>query len=105
MSTATDPASAWSHAREALCGLAGGRGLNIAYEAVVRHASGPRARVTALRLLDRRMTVQEISYAELADRTARFANALDTLGIRPGKRLDLGLCRADQQLPELEAVR
>jgi acetyl-CoA synthetase len=97
VSTATDRASAWSHAREALSGLPGGRGLNIAYEAVDRHAAGPRARVTALRRLDRRMEVQEISYAVLSDRTARFANALDTLGIRPGERVFTLLGR----IPEL----
>lgn len=87
MSIATDRESAWSHAREALSGLPGGAGLNIAYEAVDRHAAGPRARVTALRWLDRRMTVQEISYAELSDRTASFAGVLGALGIRPGERV------------------
>jgi acetyl-CoA synthetase len=33
----------WSGARQELDGLPGGQGLNIAHEAVVRHAEGPRA--------------------------------------------------------------
>ncbi len=42
----------WDAARAELDGLPGGRGLNIAHEAVDRHAAGPRADHVALRLLD-----------------------------------------------------
>jgi acetyl-CoA synthetase len=35
-----DPDSFWEQARSSLDGLPGGRGLNIAYEAVDRHAAG-----------------------------------------------------------------
>ena len=39
----------WAAARRELSGLPGGAGLNIAYEAVDRHADGARADVVALR--------------------------------------------------------
>ena len=41
----------WEHARLALDGLPDGKGLNIAHEAVDRHARGPRAERVALRCL------------------------------------------------------
>jgi acetyl-CoA synthetase len=43
----------WEDARRALDGLPGGRGLNIAHEAVDRHAAGPRREHGALLCLDR----------------------------------------------------
>ncbi len=77
----------WEHAARALDGLPGGRGLNIAYEAVDRHARGPRAHATALRFLPRHGPVTDLSYAELAGRTNRFANLLEGLGVSPGDRV------------------
>ncbi|WP_308259501.1 acetate--CoA ligase [Pseudonocardia sp. H11422] len=77
----------WEQARDALSGLPGGAGLNIAYEAVDRHATGSRAGVTALRWLDRAGGVREISYRELAELTARFGNVLAGLGVRPRERV------------------
>nr|WP_312859933.1 acetate--CoA ligase [Pseudonocardia bannensis] len=77
----------WEQARAALSGLSGGTGLNIAFEAVDRHAAGSRASITALRWLDRAGGVQEISYRDLAELTARFANVLGALGVRPGERV------------------
>jgi acetyl-CoA synthetase len=41
----------WEAAQAQLAGLPGGRGINIAHEAVDRHAAGPRAAVTALRCI------------------------------------------------------
>ena len=43
----------WQAASTELEGLPGGRGINIAHEAVDRHAAGPRAAVTALRCIAR----------------------------------------------------
>ena len=43
----------WEAARRELDGLPGGAGLNIAYEAVDRHASGPAGSKVALRCVDR----------------------------------------------------
>ncbi|EHR50869.1 acyl-CoA synthetase/AMP-acid ligase [Saccharomonospora marina XMU15] len=76
----------WDRAATALSGLPGG-GLNIAHEAVDRHAAGPRADHTALRWVDHSERVVELSYAELARRTSRFAALLRDLGLRKGDRV------------------
>ena len=73
----------WEHARRALTGLSGG-GLNMAYEAVDRHAVGPRAAQVALRFLRRDDSVYELTYAALAAATARFADVLSSIGVAPG---------------------
>ena len=74
----------FDRAREELDGLPGGRGLNIAHEAVDRHAVGPRADHLALRCLGKRGEVRDFTYAELARETSRFANALSSLGVGKG---------------------
>ncbi|MBK5221109.1 MAG: acetate--CoA ligase [Thermoleophilia bacterium] len=76
----------WQEARAELAGLPGG-GLNIAHEAVDRHAAGPGADVVALRFLGKRGEVREITYAELKRETDRFANVLQTLGVERGERV------------------
>ncbi len=76
----------WSTARAELAGLPGG-GLNIAHEAVDRHLSGPSAERVALRFLGRRGGVRELTYAELAHETDRFAGVLRTLGVQRGERV------------------
>ena len=63
-----DRANSWEHARSGLDGLPGG-GLNIAYEAVDRHAIGPQADKVALRTLDERGHATGLSYAELCRQT------------------------------------
>jgi acetyl-CoA synthetase len=77
----------WDEARRALDGLPAGRGLNIAHEAVDRHARGPAAARVALRWLPRRGPPREIRYAELREQTNRFANALGALGVPAGERV------------------
>ena len=77
----------WDSARAALDGLPDGRGLNIAHEAVDRHAAGPRAGHTAIRWIARSGAVRDISYAELRTLTNRFANALKGLGVAKGERV------------------
>jgi acetyl-CoA synthetase len=74
----------WERARAELDGLPGGRGLNIAYEAVGRHAAGPRASHLALRWLGKGGEVCDFSYAELERETNRFAGALRGLGLGKG---------------------
>jgi acetyl-CoA synthetase len=80
-------AFSWDEARRRLDGLPHGRGLNIAHEAVDRHAAGPHADRVALRWLARDGSVTEATYAELAASTNRFANALRQLGIGKGDRV------------------
>ena len=77
----------WEAARAALDGLPGGRGLNIAHEAVDRHACGALAGKTALRWLGRRGERVELTYSELAGASSRFANLLDGLGVARGDRV------------------
>jgi len=74
----------WAEARRRLDGLPSGRGLNIAHEAVDRHARGERAARVAIRWRGRRGALREIRYAELAAETSRFANALRALGVGKG---------------------
>ncbi|GAB5079116.1 acetate--CoA ligase [Arthrobacter sp. AD-310] len=76
----------WDEARKALSGLPGG-GLNIAHEAVDRHAAGPRAHHPALRFVRADGSTRSMSYAELAGQTNRFAAVLDQLGIGRGDRI------------------
>jgi acetyl-CoA synthetase len=73
----------WEHARAWLDGLPDG-GLNIAHEAVDRHARGGRRDHVAIRWLGRGGQVAELTYAALAARTSRFANALAALGLGAG---------------------
>ena len=77
----------WDAARAALDGLPDGRGLNIAHEAVDRHAAGSRAGRAAIRWIARSGEGRDISYRELARLTNRFANALAGLGLRKGERV------------------
>ena len=77
----------WASARRTLDGLPGGRGLNIAHEAVDRHASGARAGRLALRWLGKQGEVRDFTYAELRRLTNRFANVLRGLGVGKGDRV------------------
>jgi acetyl-CoA synthetase len=77
----------WDEARRALDGLPGGRGLNIAHEAVDRHAASARRDAVALRWIGRKDRRRDVTYGELAALTSRFANALTGLGVTPGDRV------------------
>jgi acetyl-CoA synthetase len=77
----------WAAARHELEGLPGGRGLNIAHEAVARHAGGPRRDHTALRWIGKRGQVRDYSYGDLHRLSNRFANVLRRLGLRKGDRV------------------
>ena len=87
---------AWSDARKRLDGLPGG-GLNIAHEAVDRHANGPIADRVALRWIGKSGTRRELTYRDLVGATNRFANVLGSLGLAEGDRVFVLLGR----VPEL----
>jgi acetyl-CoA synthetase len=76
-------AFAWSDARRALAGLPGG-GLNIAHEAVDRHALGGRHDKVAIRWIGRDGHRRDVTYGELSELSNRFANALERLGVGKG---------------------
>lgn len=77
----------WEQARAELDGLPNGRGLNIAYEAVNRHASGSRCDHLAMRWLGRNGEVLDYTYGELDELSNRFANVLQRLGVTKGDRV------------------
>ncbi len=76
----------WEHEWARLSGLPGG-GLNIAYEAVDRHAAGARAGHVALRLLGRDGARRDVTYEDLSRLTNRFARLLDEFEVAPGERV------------------
>ena len=81
---ATRGGFAWQTVRSALDGLPGGRGLNIAHEAVDRHAAGAGGDKVALRWHGRAGERMDVTYADLRRHTNRFANALRALGVDKG---------------------
>lgn len=76
----------WDEARTWLDGLPDG-GLNIAHEAVDRHAHGPLADAVALRFLSRTDPPSELTYAALARQSDAAAVALRLLGVERGDRV------------------
>jgi acetyl-CoA synthetase len=90
----------WERASSLLDGLPGGRGINIAHEAVDRHVHHGRGSRTAIRWLGEAGERREFSYADLSTATNRFANALATLGVASGERVFVLLGR----VPELHVA-
>ncbi|MHB0950790.1 MAG: acetate--CoA ligase [Allorhizobium sp.] len=76
----------WDDARALLDGLPGG-GLNIAHEAIDRHIDKGQGGKTAIRWIAKDEGRHDFTYAELKDRTSRFANVLQSLGISKGDRV------------------
>ncbi len=74
----------WTKARAELDGLPGGRGLNIAHEAVDRHATGAFGTRVALRCISKQGATRDLTYADLRQETNRFANVLRRLGVGRG---------------------
>ncbi len=74
----------WQEARRHLDGLPGGKGLNIAHEAVDRHVARDGGDRVAFRFIQADTGVQDLTYSELARQSNRFANVLGTLGIAAG---------------------
>ncbi len=74
----------WQTERNQLSGLPEGKGLNIAFEAVGRHANSPLKDTVALRWIRKDKSVLEATYADLQKHTSRFANVLENLGVSKG---------------------
>ncbi|MFN9745944.1 MAG: acetate--CoA ligase [Betaproteobacteria bacterium] len=101
----SDPAATrerfdWGDARGWLDGLPGGAGLNIAFEAVDRHLIHGRGARTALRWIGKSGERRELSYADLAAASSRFAHALASLGLGAGDGVFVLMGR----VPELHAA-
>jgi acetyl-CoA synthetase len=71
----------WDKYISELSGLPDREGLNIAYEAVDRHAAGKLRNKIAMRWLGDDGTTEEFSYQKLKEETGRFANILKSLGV------------------------
>jgi acetyl-CoA synthetase len=78
--------SPWRAAAEMLEGLPGGA-LNMAHEALDRHASGALADQRAIRFLAAGAAPRDLTYRELAAEAHRFANVLSRLGVGRGDRV------------------
>jgi acetyl-CoA synthetase len=87
----------WERARSELDGLPEGRGLNIAHEAVDRHAAGPLADKLALRWLGKGNGRFDFTFRDLATLSSRFANVLASLGVDKGDVV----CSLAGRIPEL----
>ncbi len=77
----------WEAARAELDGLPGGRGLNIAHEAVDRHVRAGHGDKVALRWLSKEGGRRDLTYGELSKASNRFANLLGRLGLEKGDRV------------------
>ena len=86
----------WAEVYEQLDWLPDG-GLNIAHEAIDRHARGPRGDDPALVWLGRHGEREEHTFGDLSRLTARFGNLLRSLGVEKGDRI----CTSLGRLPEL----
>ena len=84
---ATCAGFSWEDVRRELAGLPGGAGLNIAHEAVDRHAAGALRDRLAMRWLGKNGAVRDFTYGDLARESSRFASVLKGLGIAQGDRV------------------
>ncbi len=77
----------WDAMRRELGALPSCAGLNIAHQAVDRHAAGPGAKQLALRWLGKGGEIRDFTFAQLRSETNRFANVLSRLEIGKGQRV------------------
>jgi acetyl-CoA synthetase len=76
----------WEEARAGLTGLPNG-GINIAHEAIDRHALGNLRDKVAIRWLGKNGEIEDYSFDRLRLSTNRFANVLQTLEVHAGDRV------------------
>jgi acetyl-CoA synthetase len=76
----------WEKVRGELAGLPN-NGLNIAYEAIDRHAMGEEGNAVAIRWIRKDRSIKDFTYINLQQLSARFANVLVSLGIKKGDRV------------------
>lgn len=77
----------WENTARELSGLPDGKGMNIAHEAIDRHALGHLKDTVALRFIRKDRSFHDFTYSELQKLTSKFANVLRNLGIQKGERV------------------
>jgi len=77
----------WENTALELSGLPDGKGMNIAHEAIDRHAHGHLKDTVALRFIRKDRSFRDFTYSELQKQTSKFANVLQNLGIQKGERV------------------
>ena len=77
----------WQDEYSKLDGLPDHQGLNIAHEAVDRHASGDLKNHIALRWIRKNRTSKDFTYSDLSQLSNKFANVLTLLGLTKGEKL------------------
>jgi acetyl-CoA synthetase len=87
----------WQDEKKGLHGLPGNKGLNIAYEAVEKHAAGKLSNTIALRWIQKDKSSKDFTYNDLHKLSSRFANAITTLGIKKGETVFV----LTRRMPEL----
>ena len=73
---------AWREARQLIDGIDGG--INIAHEALDRHVNQGHGDQVALRWIGKGGDRRDLTYADMAELAARFANVLQSHGLEPG---------------------
>ncbi|HEX2894732.1 MAG TPA: acetate--CoA ligase [Marmoricola sp.] len=87
----------WEAVRASLPELPDGRGLNIAHVAVDRHVLEGNGHRVAVRCVAEGGEVDDVTYADLSERTNRFAHVLGDLGLGKGDRVMSLLGRQAEQ--------
>ncbi len=77
----------WEREAKFLHGLPDHQGINIAYEAVDRHADNQIRNTVALRWIRKDRSFEDFTYGQLKILTSKFANVLAHLGIVKGERV------------------
>lgn len=77
----------WKYCARELSGLPDAKGLNIAYEAVDRHAQNHLKNTVALRFIKKNRSTEDFTYSDLKIQSAKFANVLKKLKVKKGERV------------------
>jgi len=77
----------WDEIAKELNGLPDGKGLNIAHEAIDRHAQSYLKDTVALRFIQKDRSFHDFTYGKLQKQTSKFANVLQNLGVKKGERV------------------
>jgi acetyl-CoA synthetase len=75
----------WKYCARELSGLPDGKGLNIAYEAVDRHAQKHLKNTIELRFIRKDRSTEDFNYSNLKPQSSKFANVLKKLKAKKGE--------------------